>query len=276
MSTESEKKLVQDVYQRACLSPGETVYLESNLPDARDLAGILGDRSKADDPVLVGSVAADLGHNIGPVQGLAGIIKGAFAIQNRQTQPVNKSVRASIHNTGCGGTNAHVILETPQLQPTTQPDRTYIENEPPSHVFLLSAEDANTTRAMAKNLGTNLRKSIEVGKNISLADLAYTLAERRSRLSSKAVIRARSLEELIDTLDRPDLKIRATGPSKRRLGFVFNGQGAQWHAMGRELLSSYPVFALAIKDADGILRGFGADWSLEGKSSLPPSYYPDE
>jgi acyl transferase domain-containing protein/NADPH:quinone reductase-like Zn-dependent oxidoreductase len=43
---------------------------------------------------------------------------------------------------------------------------------------------------------------------------------------------------------------------------VFTGQGAQWYAMGRELITTYPVFGASIKEADAILKDLGADWSL--------------
>ncbi|KAM7188878.1 hypothetical protein V8F20_010387 [Naviculisporaceae sp. PSN 640] len=271
VSIESEKQLIQGVYQRAGLNPNETAYLETNSPDshAGSLAEILGGRLKADDQILVGSVSADLGHELGPVQGLAAIIRSGLAMNSGQANSASKPLRTSIHNNGCGGTNAHLVLEStpPSSQSSTETKGSLTGSEIPSRVFVLSAEDADTTRAVAKSLGSHLRQSINEGKKISPADLAYTLAERRSRLSYKAAIRAGNLEELTEALGRPDLKIRTTGSNKHRLGFVFNGQGAQWHAMGRELLSTYPVFASAIKEADGILRGFGADWSLEEELS---------
>lgn len=49
-----------------------------------------------------------------------------------------------------------------------------------------------------------------------------------------------------------------------RIGFVFSGQGAQWHAMGRELINTYPVFREALQEADSHLRELGATWSLVG------------
>ena len=57
-----------------------------------------------------------------------------------------------------------------------------------------------------------------------------------------------------------------------RIGFVFNGQGAQWHAMGRELIAAYPVFGSAILRADQMLKEYGATWSLHGSFAL--STYP--
>ncbi|KAF4622818.1 hypothetical protein G7Y89_g14207 [Cudoniella acicularis] len=47
-----------------------------------------------------------------------------------------------------------------------------------------------------------------------------------------------------------------------RLGLVFNGQGAQWFAMGRELSASYPVYKQTLEECDQIIRSFGSDWSL--------------
>lgn len=47
-----------------------------------------------------------------------------------------------------------------------------------------------------------------------------------------------------------------------RIGMVFTGQGAQWHAVGRELLHAYPFFETVLKDAERHLKSLGAGWSL--------------
>lgn len=51
------------------------------------------------------------------------------------------------------------------------------------------------------------------------------------------------------------------------IGFVFTGQGAQWFAMGRELMI-YDVFRINIEGADKYLRDLGSSWSLIGKSRV--------
>lgn len=90
-----------------------------------------------------------------------------------------------------------------------------------------------------------------------LADLAHTLAERRPRFPWSIAVKARIVDELVTRLEDPSYQ--ATRAIRNpRVGFVFNGQGAQWHAMGRELISTYPVFASAIEQADEILRDYGA------------------
>ncbi|KAM7191081.1 hypothetical protein V8F33_009089 [Rhypophila sp. PSN 637] len=205
----------------------------------------------------------------GPVPGLAAIIKASLSIKSVQmgVDDRGRLLPISINNPGCGGTNAQAILEAAPSSPT-QVNGPAERDDILSRVFVLSAEDGNTARTMAKNLASHLRHTIQERKSVSLSDLAYTLSERRSRLSCAAAVRAGSLDDLVTSLDRPEqLRIHTDLKKPRRLGFVFNGQGAQWHAMGRELLTTYPVFTSAIKEADAVLRGFGADWSLEEELS---------
>lgn len=139
-----------------------------------------------------------------------------------------------------------------------------------SLVYVISAKDSVALQGMNKNLADHIRKSILNDTQPSPTDLAFTLSERKSLFSWVTAVRARSLEELANRLDEPEVKaIRST--KKPRLGFVFNGQGAQWHAMGRELIDAYPLFGLTIMKADGILEEYGAPWSLYGEFTV--SYF---
>ena len=92
--------------------------------------------------------------------------------------------------------------------------------------------------------------------------LAFTLCHRRSLLEWREAISASTASELRDALASTDGdRTRPSGNST--IGFAFTGQGAQWFAMGRELLY-YPIFKDALQEADRILLGFGAKWSLLG------------
>ncbi|MCQ8769828.1 acyltransferase domain-containing protein [Streptomyces telluris] len=53
-----------------------------------------------------------------------------------------------------------------------------------------------------------------------------------------------------------------------RLVFVFAGQGAQWHGMGRELLATEPVFRDTFDRCDELVREF-AGFSAAGQLRLP-------
>ncbi|KAI0467617.1 acyl transferase domain-containing protein [Xylaria cf. heliscus] len=50
--------------------------------------------------------------------------------------------------------------------------------------------------------------------------------------------------------------------ARARLSFVFTGQGAQWYAMGRELLYTHSSFAASLQKPEGLLKSLGASWSL--------------
>jgi len=136
----------------------------------------------------------------------------------------------------------------------------------PKRLYILSANDKTALEAQMHELTIYLEQRPEVFQNSLLPNLAYTLGQRRSILSYKIAIPARSSAELIPELAGLNIKpSRAT--QEPRIGFVFTGQGAQWHAMGRELLDAYPVFASTMEKLDNCLLDLGANFSLLGKSS---------
>ncbi|XXH03844.1 hypothetical protein Hte_010250 [Hypoxylon texense] len=93
-----------------------------------------------------------------------------------------------------------------------------------------------------------------------LHSLAYTLANRRTILPWKSFMIADSLEGLQHNLGSGMSKaVRSS--TKPTLLFVFTGQGAVWHAMGREL-NHYPVFHSSLKRSEAALHSIGCQWSL--------------
>ena len=56
-----------------------------------------------------------------------------------------------------------------------------------------------------------------------------------------------------------------------RMTFIFTGQGAQWYAMGRELIRTCPKFRESLLKSDTILQGLGADWDLVDELLLDQS-----
>ncbi|KAI4262763.1 MAG: hypothetical protein L6R42_002068, partial [Xanthoria sp. 1 TBL-2021] len=132
-------------------------------------------------------------------------------------------------------------------------------SHPPKRLFLLTASEQASVKSQAKDLADYLRGQTSHDGDF-MADLAFTLGQRRSMMEWRAVVSASSINDLETALESNDMHVsRALNvPS---LGFVFTGQGAQWPAMGLELLG-YPVFASAMEQADVCLRSLGADWSL--------------
>ena len=130
-------------------------------------------------------------------------------------------------------------------------------------VYILSAKDSATCWRMAQDLAEYLRQSIQEDQEPPASDLAYTLSARRTHLPWMMATRSRKLKDLAERLEEPIAK-PLNCAKQPRLGFVFNGQGAQWHAMGRELITAYPIFGASIHKADRVFRDYGADWSLYG------------
>ena len=91
--------------------------------------------------------------------------------------------------------------------------------------------------------------------------LAYNLSSRRSMMQWRYSFVANSYLELMASLDQKSPPINKS-LDELRVAFVFTGQGAQWFAMGRELLHTNSQFAASLTKSDMILRGFGSGWSL--------------
>lgn len=116
------------------------------------------------------------------------------------------------------------------------------------------------------NIASYLGRKNDISDEEVMDRLAFTLCHRRTLLEWREAISASTVSDLSNALSSTDGDYsRPSG--KPTLGFAFTGQGAQWFAMGRELLS-YPVFAESLHEADHILAGLGAKWSLLGTNII--------
>ncbi|KAK0668424.1 putative dual specificity polyketide synthase [Cercophora samala] len=227
-------------------------------------------------PLYVGSVKTVIGHTEGAA-GLAGFMKGLKSIQAGQIPPnllfenLNPAIeefykgltvptslapwpqlpqgvprRVSVNSFGFGGSNAHAIIEQymPTTTTTTTPDA-----ETESALFTPFVFSAASESSLVAHLEA-YAEHLKTRSDITASDLAWTLQSRRSHLPVKAAFSAGSVEKLVSKLDDKiaDLKraagttvgVRSTSKSTspaKILG-VFTGQGAQWAAMGAELIKS--------------------------------------
>ena len=192
--------------------------------------------------------------------------------------------RASVNNFGFGGSNAHIIIEDASgymssqglAEKYTKPMKQLVKVngmtngdtssglEEERRVFVLSAFSELSGKRQAKALGEYLGKSRAEHPRDLLSDLAFTMSEHRSIWPWKAAFCAASLSQLAKAVKSDSAKFIKV-PRAKGLGFVFTGQGAQWHAMGRELIEKYPIFQRSLDLADQHLRTLGASWSLCGE-----------
>ncbi|KAL4977326.1 hypothetical protein BDW66DRAFT_150182 [Aspergillus desertorum] len=172
--------------------------------------------------------------------------------------PEGRAERMSIGSYGIGGSNVHFIidsaasfnLESPKAIPPAVPEA----KQPPS-LLLFSAGRPEALKNMVKNHAEYIAKHPE-----RLADVAYTLAERRERLKYRAFS---VVTEGTALLDDPPV---VTSQGIEQAAFVFTGQGAQWVQMGRQLMVDYPSFLTDIQSMDQALCGLkenAPSWSIE-------------
>lgn len=94
---------------------------------------------------------------------------------------------------------------------------------------------------------------------MSLADLAYTLSQRRTAFEWRSFVVVRDMEDASNIMQNDLLKFKRS-KTKAGCAFVFTGQGAQWHAMAREL-SDASVFQDALVRADHHLAYLRCPWT---------------
>nr|CAG8993141.1 Highly reducing polyketide synthase [Penicillium sclerotiorum] len=192
--------------------------------------------------------------------------------------------RASINNFGYGGTNSHIILEEARFF-VPGPEKTITngshgtngtngvngtgQEKKKSEGLVFYGRDEQACQRMVANAQEYLRihESDRVLDDL-IQDLAFTLGQRRTRFPS-GWVSAHTIQysdsdfsSAIDSLNAPQFKAARLPSEAPRIGMVFTGQGAQWHAMARELIEPYPVVRETIDEANGYLKEFGADWCL--------------
>lgn len=130
-------------------------------------------------------------------------------------------------------------------------------------VLALSAKNEKSLIKMMENLRLWVSAHLDdAGADDELLlDLAHTLTSRRSLMQWRCSFTTTSLERIISSLD-PKIAKPIKSSINNRTVFIFTGQGAQWYAMGRELMSTQSPYHESIYRADRILSSLGASWSL--------------
>lgn len=143
-----------------------------------------------------------------------------------------------------------------------------------SHIVIpFTANSRNSLLHMIKRLllwlETRTKDVSHVVESQFFTDLAYTLSERRTLMpwrfavvtstDSPGLLRS-SLEVALSSLSLSSLSRTVT--QRPPVTYIFTGQGAQWYAMGRELLHTSTVFRDSVVRSAKFLSSLGAQWSL--------------
>jgi acyl transferase domain-containing protein len=296
----SQEALIRHALERAGVEPRQVGYVEAHgtgtpLGDPIELNALgaaLAPGRPAGSRCAVGSVKSNLGH-LEAAAGVAGLIKVALALEHgeippslhfetpnphipfdtlplevprvRAPWPADRRL-AGVSSFGFGGTNVHVVLEQ-------APERTPAAAEPAepadrAWLVTLSAKSPDALSAAVRDWCGLLRRPGEPSAP-AMRDLAYTSTRRRTHHDHRLAVAARSHDELREHLEahlageaRPGLATgRAARGRRRRLVFVFPGQGSQWFGMARGLARREPAFLEALERCGAAIRR-EVGWSL--------------
>ena len=130
-------------------------------------------------------------------------------------------------------------------------------------VIPLTSHSEKAGKLLKKDL-LNFLQSHDSG-NLSIADVAASYSDQgRSAHQYRSYIVANNQETALKELANTDTTWTRTDETKPRLGFVFTGQGAQWFAMGRQLVEQSPFFRQTLERCDAVFQKLAErpDWSI--------------
>jgi acyl transferase domain-containing protein/NADPH:quinone reductase-like Zn-dependent oxidoreductase len=293
-SPEEQEDLVKKVFTEAHLRPCDVGFFEAHGTgtkkgdpiEATAIHKALGRHFTPQEPLYIGSVKPNIGH-LECASGVVSVIKAVlmlyygFILPNADFERVNEAIPLEkwnmrvateqkpwpakrkyvcVNNFGFSGSNSTCVLRAaPQVRGLE------IANSgcySPLRLFVLSANDETALRNSVKKLGIWIEQHAELYQTTMPRNLSYTLCQRRSHLPWRVAAVAGMCSDVASALNSHDTAPARAPTEPPRVAFVYTGQGAQWHAMGRELLETHPVFFDAIIRADKALRAIGADFSV--------------
>jgi len=295
----AQEAVLREAYRQAAVSPGKVQYVEAHgtgtlLGDpieAKALGAVLGVERPPGRPCALGSVKTNLGH-LEAAAGISGLIKVALALRHREIPPSlhfekpnpyipfdelplrvqtklspwparSGPALAGVSSFGFGGTNAHVVLEEAPPASRGMPDA---ERRIGTFLLPLSARSPEALQSLARAYQTFLATPESAA---SLPDICYTASVRLNHHEQRLAVTGNSPAQLVESLEafcrgeaRPGLSSgRILSARRRKLVFVFPGQGGQWFGMGRRLLEQEAIFRDVIERCGRAMRPYG-NWSL--------------
>lgn len=296
---ETQAKMLEDALAKSGIEPKQVRYMEAHgtgTPvgdpiETRALGMVLSRGRDEGDTCLIGSVKTNVGH-LESGSGVAGLAKAALVLHH-DTVPPNLNFQrpnpnipfdefklkvatelqplphlgdatpvVGVNSFGFGGTNSHILLEAAAARTATASDRPDPVDRP--ILLPLSARTDDALRETVVRWRRFVRSS-----GADLHDIAAAAGRRREHHDHRLVFVARDREDLIHRMTEwlADGERSGQAISGRPAGelhapvFVFTGQGAQWWAMGQQLIQREPVFRRVLEEIDSHLQPL-AGWSL--------------
>jgi acyl transferase domain-containing protein/thioesterase domain-containing protein/acyl carrier protein len=289
-----QRDVIQFAHAQAGVDAADIAYVEAHgtatrVGDPVEVAALTAAFRESTDAVgfcRLGAVKSNIGHT-GAASGAAGLIKTALMLHHRELVPTlhyrepnpgleldsspfriateraplpaEGALLAGVSSFGVGGTNAHVILESPPALPNRV-------SRARARVFCLSGSTRGAVRTQRTELAGHLESTPD-----SLDDVAYTLAAGRRVFPHRSAVVATDRAGAAGALrsDAPAVRVS----DERDTAFLFPGTAVLRSGYGGAAHRHLPVFrevfdSLAAESRDRfgidigtVLRsGIDVDW----------------
>lgn len=298
----TQEMVIKEAYRRANLNPNLVGYIEAHGTgtlvgdpiETRALGNIISIDRDPQNFCSIGSVKTNIGH-LEPAAGIAGLIKAILIVKNRE---IPKSLHfkvpnpnipfdelklrvqnitekwpennipaiAGVNSFGLSGTNAHIIVqETPKTKD--------LDKTPEDDYAQLLTLSAHNKESLMLLVGA-YKEFFDRNKDLSTRHIAYSSNLKRTHHTQRLALAIRSSEDAIDKLEaylkkesRLNLVYGRKESDKKKIVFVFPGQGSQWYGMGKELYKQEPAFKNYLDKVDQAIleeSGFSVIQELMG------------
>jgi acyl transferase domain-containing protein/acyl-CoA synthetase (AMP-forming)/AMP-acid ligase II len=279
-SVAGQVEVIKDALASAGVEPDSIGYVEAHgtgtpIGDPIEIDSLREVFGKRTEPVLVGSVKANIGH-LDSCAGMAGLLKAVLAVREGvvppqanlrapnprlrlpdglielpdrpREWPMDGVRRAGVTALGFGGTNAHVVVEEPP--PITAKNDSAARGP---WVVPLSAREPT---ALAK-LASRMADAVELA-GMAAADVLTTLGAGRRRLPHRLVALGDTTAEVADRL-RAGGSVTGVAVDPGPLVFAFTGQSVDCTGAATALMAHAEAAKVLRRCAEQHRQTWGVD-----------------
>ncbi|WP_372365775.1 SDR family NAD(P)-dependent oxidoreductase [Candidatus Uabimicrobium sp. HlEnr_7] len=276
----AQQNLIKQALESGKINANEISYVEAHgtgtpLGDPieiKALANVLGKDRSPEDLIAVGSVKTNIGH-LENAAGIAGFIKVVLSLQHKkipahlhfsepnkripwESIPIHiptqlspwpkKNMVAAISSFGLSGTNAHVILSNPE-----KTEEVINNFERPLHIFCVSGKTAYSLQSLIEKYIDYLQNN-----DAKIEDLCFTTNAGRSHFEKRIAVVGDTTQQILQKLEIEAQKISEDNSyaQKKKIAFLFTGQGSQYSSMAKTLYETCPKFREVLDTCSNILK----------------------
>ncbi len=274
-SGKAQARVITDALADARVAPNQVQYLEAHgtgteYGDPMELsaaATVYGKGRSNDDPLLVGSVKANISH-LEAAGGVSGLIKTVMAIHTgtlpqqlhfeqpsphipwdrmpvkmvnqQQAWPECETRYAGVTALGLVGTNAHIVLASAPPEVDDAELKTEISEEDAADLLVVSGKDA----AGLKRVVTEYENYLQADNDADFADICFSAAVGRRQFDHRIAVVAANKQDAATQLRKQidDLsEIESAITKNPKVCFWFSGQNTNASQTLAQLSQRHPV-----------------------------------